>query len=255
MSEKCILELKVFKINMKPVYIYKIENLLNGKKYIGQTNNINKRKKEHFEHKSKRKRHPKLKAALDKYGKENFSFEILLECSTREEANLKEIEFIKLHNSFGENGYNLTSGGLVGKNRIPWNKGKTGIYSKEYREKISKSLIGTKRHLGKKHTEETKKLIGLIRKGKPGNRKGSTHTEEVKKIISMTHKGKHNSKATEFPSQPCLAIQLETGFSFYFDSLSELTRFINGTSCAVFKVLRGEQKQHKGYKIFREERN
>src|SRR5271166_2327987 len=41
----------------------------------------------------------------------------------------------------------------------PWNKGKSGIYSEETKQKISKSLIGNKRHSGHKATEELKKKL------------------------------------------------------------------------------------------------
>jgi hypothetical protein len=47
-----------------------------------------------------------------------------------------------------------------------------------------KGLPGTFR--GRKHSEETKKKLSLLNKGK----KGCVHTEEAKKRISETHKGK-----------------------------------------------------------------
>ena len=45
------------------------------------------------------------------------------------------------------------------KGRIPWNKGKKNIFSKETLEKMSKAT--TRNNLGKKLTEETKKKISI----------------------------------------------------------------------------------------------
>ena len=63
-------------------YIYCYTNLINGKKYIGQTTNINRRKNEHLSSAS----NPNHKdynvlfhIKLRQYGIENFNFEILEE--------------------------------------------------------------------------------------------------------------------------------------------------------------------------------
>lgn len=58
-------------------YIYKIENIITKQKYIGQTIDINRRKKKHFNTLDANKHdNPKLQASYNKYGKENFSFEL-----------------------------------------------------------------------------------------------------------------------------------------------------------------------------------
>ena len=64
--------------------IYKITNKINGKIYIGQSNDIKRRFLEH----TYRDKLP-IDIAIKKYGKENFSFEILEECPT-EQLNEKE---------------------------------------------------------------------------------------------------------------------------------------------------------------------
>lgn len=87
------------------VGIYKITNLINGKVYIGQSINIEERWKRHCTTHDNCYIHK----AIQKYGKKNFSFEILEEC---EEAvlNEREIYYIDKYNSFDE-GYNMTFGG------------------------------------------------------------------------------------------------------------------------------------------------
>ena len=85
--------------------IYKIENLINGKVYIGQSVNIKERWNEHKLINSrtskdalKKQKYP-LYLAFQKYGLENFSFEVLEECSL-EDLDTKEQFYIKKYNSY-----------------------------------------------------------------------------------------------------------------------------------------------------------
>ena len=92
-------------------YIYKIENKLNGKIYIGKTlKTVQERWKEHC-HDFKRERCEKrpLYSAMNKYGIENFFIEEIEQC----EANIlseREKYWIEYYNSF-KYGYNATIGG------------------------------------------------------------------------------------------------------------------------------------------------
>lgn len=88
-------------------YIYKIENLINHKIYIGQTNNPKRRFQEHKAKGYASKGVKILYYAFDKYGLENFSFDIIEET---ENYNEREKYWIKYYDSF-ENGYNMTLGG------------------------------------------------------------------------------------------------------------------------------------------------
>lgn len=84
--------------------IYKITNKLNGKCYIGQSINIKKRLENHkccngdlnFP----------LYKAIKEYGKDNFIYEILEQC-TKEELNNKELYYIHKFNTV-KDGYNPT---------------------------------------------------------------------------------------------------------------------------------------------------
>lgn len=87
--------------------IYKITNKLNGKAYIGQSNDIERRFKEH-QQKGESSRIP-LDIAIQKYGKDNFIYEIIEECSL-EELNQKEQYWIATLNTV-KNGYNCSEGG------------------------------------------------------------------------------------------------------------------------------------------------
>lgn len=89
--------------------IYLITNNLNNKKYVGQSNNIERRLKEHCYPGRFRNGYP-IDVAIHKYGKENFTFEILEECLL-EELNSKEEYWINYFHSNGQNGYNCNPGG------------------------------------------------------------------------------------------------------------------------------------------------
>lgn len=93
-------------------YIYKIINKINGKMYIGQTLNIEKRIKDHFSSLEQQKHHSiKLQRAYNKYGKDNFYYEYQqIQIKNLDELLLKEIEEIEKNDSYN-NGYNMTKGG------------------------------------------------------------------------------------------------------------------------------------------------
>jgi hypothetical protein len=94
------------------VGIYKITNLVNGKVYIGQSINIEKRWKTHKKDalwKDGLNYEYPLYRAIRKYGIKNFSFEIIEECAI-DELNEREIFYIAKYDSY-ENGYNQTRGG------------------------------------------------------------------------------------------------------------------------------------------------
>lgn len=98
------------------VGIYKITNLVNGKSYIGQSINIQKRFNAHksiaFNKNDPKYSYP-LYRAIRKYGIENFSFEVLELCDSLE-LNDKEIYYIAKYKAHGKNGYNLDDGGYDG---------------------------------------------------------------------------------------------------------------------------------------------
>lgn len=92
-------------------YIYIIKNDINNKVYIGKTNfSIEKRWKEHLRDSNKRRCEKRpLYNALNKYGADHFTIEIVEECSAEEAAD-REIYWIDCYKAYTE-GYNATKGG------------------------------------------------------------------------------------------------------------------------------------------------
>lgn len=90
--------------------IYKIENLLNGKIYVGQSSDIEKRWSVHIaELKNNYHCNTHLQSAWNKYGEENFKFSVIEECRA-DQLNSREIYWIAQFDSYNT-GYNLTTGG------------------------------------------------------------------------------------------------------------------------------------------------
>lgn len=93
--------------------IYKFTNKINGKSYIGQSVNIQNRIEDHYyrafyNYPSNKEYNKAFYRALRKYGKENFTFEILDECNI-EDLNKLEKYYISKYDSYN-NGYNETLG-------------------------------------------------------------------------------------------------------------------------------------------------
>lgn len=92
--------------------IYKVTNSVNGKIYIGQT--IRGLIRRRWSHESKARRGKTsmlLPKAIKKYGKENFKWEIIENCDSKDEMDEMEFHYIKQFNSIAKNGYNITFGG------------------------------------------------------------------------------------------------------------------------------------------------
>lgn len=98
-------------------YIYLITNLINGKKYVGQTRtSVQERWYRHC-CRANTEKAIGIDGAIKKYGAENFSCETIKECPI-EELDKWEIYYIKEYKTYqGDNadiGYNLTLGGQGG---------------------------------------------------------------------------------------------------------------------------------------------
>jgi hypothetical protein len=165
--------------------IYEIRNLLNDKRYIGFSIDIEERWHKHklalignYHDNSY------LQHAWNFYGKKNFIFEIIqeLEC-IEEKLKLMEIYWIAYYNSFKDDngGYNLTRGGegSLGYEHTDEAKHKMSIMRKGLRTGEDNSMYG------KHHTEETKKKISIIHVGKK-------LSEEHKQNISISLSGENN---------------------------------------------------------------
>lgn len=117
---------------MQNIGIYYLE--FKGVYYIGRSNNLTRRYKDHLSSLSKGVGNFKMLEAYEKYGIPNFG---VLEYCTIEELGAKEIAWIKEFNSI-DDGLNITSGGDGGGSGTTHNR---AIHSKEDITKVFELLV------------------------------------------------------------------------------------------------------------------
>lgn len=149
-----------------------IENLINCKKYIGQSIDFENRKRCHKCNYTKKNYHIYL--SMRKYGYENFEYTILMKDRTinYDKLDFWECYFIELFGTLNKNkGYNNDSGGNLNR-----------VCSEEKKKKISES------NRGKKVSNETRLKMSVSQRGKIGplnNSYGLIRSNETKEKCGM----------------------------------------------------------------------
>ena len=173
--------------------IYMYTNKINGKCYVGQAVNFNRRHKAHINamtNENDIEYNAPIQRAFRKYGLENFEVEILKEnLNTQCLLNFYECYYIKKFDLLCKNGkgYNVASGGS---NRNPY-AGKTEEEIKEIRQKQSEAMKGENAPwYGKHHSKEARQKMSESRKGTNHPMYGKRHSEKTKKKMSESQKGK-----------------------------------------------------------------
>ena len=154
--------------------IYLITNSINNKCYVGQTiRSFEKRWKEHC----KCNDFSALSLAIQKYKPNNFTHKIIIECDNSELDN-NEIKYIKEYNSLVPNGYNIQSGGSLGRK-----------HCKKSCEKMRNAKLGDKNHnFNKPRTDDCKLNISIAKSGKNHHFYGKELTYDHKLKLSKAHK-------------------------------------------------------------------
>jgi len=175
--------------------IYCIENLKNGKKYIGQSIDLERRKYEHFSSlKGNHHSNIHLQNAFNKYGENNFKFRVLLYCKSSELTKYeqffvdyytpKTLYNICLECVDSNQGITLSKEANSGENNPMWGR----HHSKEAIRKMSEAKHGKNNPMyGKHFSEETKKKMSEIHCGKNNPMYGKHFSEETKRKMSKNH--------------------------------------------------------------------
>lgn len=249
--------------NNEAIYcVYCHRNKINGKRYIGQTSSTSPEKRwgkngigymgnSHFW------------SSIQKYGWDNFDHIIIQDNLTKEEADFLEDLNIRTFNTIDRNyGYNFRYGGSHGKHNeesrkkdsdaikkkwkdvnyrrkvmennpifkgeiVPWNKGKTNIYSEETRKKLRDNW-----NYDKHFSDETKQKLSESYKKYRKN-----HPEAIEKCVKAMRKSRMHSVDM---------YDLEGNYIQTFESIAEACK-LGFSSSKISEVCIGNRKHHKGY--------
>lgn len=226
--------------------IYKTTNLLTGQIYIGKDLHNN----------------PtylgsgiKLVHAIKKHGRENFTKEILEECSDPKVWLEREKYWIKKLSAI-ENGYNLAEGGAGGNTR----KGFTEKQQEEYiekmqqgRKKSQKVIESYSKRKGVSRPEHSEKLKAMYKNGtmKPHNL-GKTTPEPTRKKISESNKGKmftatHRQKIAQSKHKKVEVYTRQGEYIETLESIKKASEKYGVGRDSVYGCCVGKYKQGGGY--------
>ena len=168
--------------------IYCITNLDNGKRYVGQTKNLVRRKKQHFTEAPKRCDHP-MARAVRKYGRENFEIKVVEECDDSVVDERERYWIAVYRTTEYDFGYNCEDGGNACKSLSEETKHKISESRKRWWISLSEDERESYRAGLRGHREltfEQRTRASEVRKGIP-------KSAEHKAKISAAHLGMKHS--------------------------------------------------------------
>jgi len=228
--------------------IYKAENEINGKVYIGQTwKGLDLRKKSHFERKTGC---TKFINAINKYGKNAFSWNILDSSDNQKNLDDLEIKYIKEYNSI-TNGYNLKTGGLGGKHSKESN-----IRNRESNLKFWKSkderIKHSKRHGGKPFFAKKGDVLLKFEYQAIAAEELGVCRAKITQVLNVQRKTTGGwyfsyNDLSNFKCENRFYITKNGEDIFEFYKTSEAAKFMGIAQVSVQDLLRGSARQMKGW--------
>ena len=227
-------------------YIYRIDNLENGKFYIGQTiQTLQKRWNDHVSDTRNLSDEMVIHLAMRKYSVNMFTMEPIhtIECETKTELKkqLNELEIQIIEQLKPE--YNVAKGGLGNTGVIvrrfgPDNHFYGKTHTEETRQRISEATKG--RFLGIKLSEETKRKMSECKKGDKHPLKNNPEFR-LRAIQNMQSLVQANKKRVRQFTDDDIFIQ-------EFESVKSAAESINVTPSSVTICLKGKTKTSGGFK-------
>ena len=182
--------------------IYEILNTINGKRYVGSSVDLEKRRAYHRQALRKQTHcNPYLQNAWNKCGEKAFKFKTFFYCG---KESLIELEQMAMDELKPEYNIARVAGSCLGVRRSDETKAKMSAImrgnqhslghkcSPEERSKISAALMGNSNSLGFKHTAETRAKVSAAQMGNK-NCLGHKPSEDTKKKISEAKTGRKHT--------------------------------------------------------------
>lgn len=219
--------------------IYKITNLINGHYYIGQSRDIKARFRSHRlsgRSLTDKDHNTPIHLAIYKYGEENFSYEILEECSI-EELDEKEIYWIEKLQSTKNGNYNILFGG---QDRIKFDDKPVELYDLQgnYIRTIS-SATKVAKELGVSRST----IYQILYKYRPTCKNYQMKYVEDKENIIKPFISRQGGSKPINQIDPISGKIINTFISSY-----EASRQTGADASTIIKVCKGKLKTTKGYK-------
>jgi group I intron endonuclease len=255
-------------------FIYKITNIITNKCYIGETVQSNpiRRWKQHIQKINKGNGCPALRDAINKYGLDNFKFEILIICFD-EDRHKYEKEYIKKFNSQVPNGYNILDGGQYGGSRLgiklseeTKNKVSESLkrfytenpnYYETFREKHKEAMENVDLSSAIRNSEKWKKAVQEGRIGGKAHKEGKQSEEAKQKIRESVLKyykddnsnniEKHREAMARAKGRKVTQYTKDNEFIKEYNSISEAGRLSDAKTSNIQRVLSGFSKTAGGY--------
>jgi group I intron endonuclease len=262
--------------------VYKISNSLSGRYYIGYSTNIERRFTSH-RRKLKKNCHDNifLQRAYNLDGEDKFKYDIIHDCDTEDEAKEIELQYLtdlsirdKLYNL----NYNNSGGDL-----LTHHPNKEEIRNKilsSHKETISKMTPEERKQkygkpgenngmFGKTHTDEVRKKISEINKGRQSHNKGKNLSDKTKQKMSEAAKlkigeknafyGKHHSedsiqkiKEKNKGRLPPNTIKISIDGNIYI-SMTEASRQLNIPTPTILWRIKSTNSKFSNYKYIKDD--
>lgn len=193
---------------MKTFEVYKITNKVNNKIYIGITNQGAGVRYLHHLYEARSGSPFPIHNAIRKYGKNNFTLEIVELCETSEILKEREKYWIAFYNSTDRSiGYNMTEGG-------------DGTFGRKHSEETKEKI--RQKALGRKISEETRK--------KMSNSHKVNYSDSQRKAVAESNARR---------AKPVLVYDLDMNLLKEFKSLKETASEMKIHTTTIRKSIRG----------------
>lgn len=182
--------------------IYLITNMINGKKYIGQTTkSLEQRIKNHKN--AMRTKDTHIYRAMRKYGWDNFEFKVLTYAMDQQMLNDLEEYYIRKYDTI-KCGYNMAKGGSINTmySKVVADKHNTIMKSDAVRHKISESM----KQYYQKHgvSADTKRKLSENKKAFYASERGQQTIFKVQKQFVMTEAHKEAANRAKYKAVYCI---------------------------------------------------